>query len=495
MRRIVVAVFCASLTGAAQADRDYAITVYSSASPGAVSVQLQRARHASSASLPGYAMVRHDQILELGAGENEVRIQDVAALIDPTTVSFRAIDDPGARVLEQNFEFDLVSPGKLLQRYLDRNITVERKVGDGTKSLTGKLLSNQGGLVLQDEDGQVKLINDYLLTLLPALPGGLITKPTLVWRVATSEAGIRRVRIAYQTGGMSWWADYNLTLREHGPACTADIAAWVSIVNQSGAAYPGTRLKLIAGDVHRAPDAPRAPAQVARAMVESAAPPAFQEKAFFEYHLYTLGRRTDLANNSTKQIELFPTALDVSCRKELVYHGTPDIASTFREPFTDPHYGDTGNRKVDVFLGFANNEKNGLGIPLPAGRVRVNKLDPADQSLEFIGEDAIDHTPRNEQVRVNMGSAFDVVAQRRQTDFRIDTRGRWMEETLEIVVRNQKDHAVEVTVRENLYRWTNWTIRDSSTTFEQQDSRTIHFPLEVPPEDERRVSYTVRYEW
>jgi hypothetical protein len=127
--------------------------------------------------------------------------------------------------------------------------------------------------------------------------------------------------------------------------------------------------------------------------------------------------------------------------------------------------------------------------------VRVNKLDPADQSLEFIGEDAIDHTPRNEQVRVNMGSAFDVVAQRRQTDFRIDTRGRWMEETLEIVVRNQKDHAVEVTVRENLYRWTNWTIRDSSTTFEQQDSRTIHFPLEVPPEDERRVSYTVRYEW
>jgi hypothetical protein len=221
----------------------------------------------------------------------------------------------------------------------------------------------------------------------------------------------------------------------------------------------------------------------------------FEEKAFFEYHLYTLGRPTTLPDNSTKQIELFDAARRVPARKLLVYYGMPGPGYVSNAPMQDRNFGTQMNRKVDVYLEFRNDEKAGLGIPLPAGRVRVSQLDAADGSLEFIGEDTIDHTPKNEQVRVKLGSAFDVVGERRQVDFSVNTGGKVMEEEIEIRLRNQKDAAVEVIVKENLHRWTNWQILSNTRSYEKEDSRTIHFPVKVPAGGESTVRYRVRYTW
>jgi hypothetical protein len=333
---------------------------------------------------------------------------------------------------------------------------------------------------------------------LPSLPGGLISKPALVWDIEAATAGNQKARLSFQAGGMTWWADYNLTYSEPKPeTCKVDVGAWVTIVNQSGASFDGARVKLIAGDVQRAqPRGNIYPQALAAPRMEAKVADGFVEKAFFEYHMYTLGRPASLAQNSTKQIELFPTAPAVGCEKTLVYQG--QAMPYYRGgPVTDRNYGVQGNRKVDIYLRVKNSKANGLGVPLPAGRVRVSRADEADGALEFIGEDVIDHTARDETVQVKLGSAFDVVGERKQLDFRVDSSAHWIEEDVEIKVRNQKpDEAVQVHVRENLYRWSNWTVlRHSGGDFVKDDSRTIDFPLRIAAKSEAVVRYTVRYTW
>jgi hypothetical protein len=228
---------------------------------------------------------------------------------------------------------------------------------------------------------------------------------------------------------------------------------------------------------------------------EGKAADGFAEKSFFEYHLYTLGRTTTLPDNSTRQIELFPTVNGATCEKALVYQGQLG-QSFYGGPMTDRNYGTQSNRKVDVYLRVKNAQANRLGIPLPAGRMRVAKLDPADRSLEFIGEDVIDHTARDETVQVKLGSAFDVVGERKQLDFRVDTNAKWMEEDIEVRVRNQKpDEGVHVIAKESLYRWSQWTITKKSGEFTKEDARTIHFPVHLGPKQEAVLRYTVRYTW
>jgi hypothetical protein len=475
-----------------------ALTIYSSAPAGAVPVDTFRAGGQAGYAVPGYAVVRHERDITLAAGRNEVRFTDVAGLIDPTTVSFQSLSDPaGTRVVEQNFQFDLVSTDKLLQKFVDRNIAVEQVRGEEASTFEGRLLSTRGGIVLAQPDGTVRTLSHHAAVTLPSLPGGLITRPTLVWDIAASRAGEQRTRVAYQTGGITWWADYNLVYAE-GPGadqCRLDVSAWVSILNQSGASYPDARLKLIAGDVHRAP----APAPSQRMMMRAAemvadAAPGFEEKAFFEYHLYTLGRPTSLPDNSTKQIELFPAASGVRCERTLVYQGGAAYMHG-AEPLLERHPGITGNRKVDAFLGFRNERDNGLGVPLPAGRVRVSKLDTADGSLEFIGEDRIDHTPRNESVLLKLGSAFDVVGERRQTDFRLDTGRKQMSEDFEIRIRNRKNVPVRVTVKEILHRWSTWRVVSATHSWTREDARTLQFPVEVAADQEAVIRYSVRYTW
>jgi len=339
-----------------------ALTIYSSGQPGAVPADVYRNGGQNGAAVPGYAVVRHEREIELKSGRNEVRFTDVAGLIDPTTVSFQSLTDPkGTRVVEQNFQFDLVSTDKLLHKFVDRSISVEQTRGDKVETFGGTLLSTNGGLVLRQDDGSVRVVTNNSGITLPNLPGGLITRPTLVWDVAAGKAGKHVARVAYQTTGITWWTDYNLTYAEGSDAnsCKLNVGAWVSILNQSGASYPDAKIKLIAGDVHRAPAAPPAALSMAKRGVamERAEADGFQEKSFFEYHLYTLGRQSTLPDNSTKQIELFPSVNAVPCEKTLVYYGQDGMYYGFGpNPYTDRNFGVTGNKKVDTYLSFKNSQ-------------------------------------------------------------------------------------------------------------------------------------------
>jgi hypothetical protein len=492
---------CAALAAALPtfSTAETAITIYSSAQPGAIGPHVFR-NGGEGLVVPGYALVREEREFQLRAGRNTLRVSDVPALIDATTVAFTSLTDAkGTRVLEQNFEFDLTSSQKLLSRYLEREITVEQNRGQAVGSFSGTLIGTQGGLTLRLPDGSLRIVTDHNGVRLPTLPGGLISKPTLVWDIEAANGGAQKARFTYQTGGMTWWTDYNLTYSEPTPgACRVEVGAWVTVVNQSGASFADAKLKLVAGDVQRAqpryPAAQAASMEPKRMMLDKAE--GFAEKAFFEYHLYTLGRTTSIAQNSTKQIELFPRAASVGCDKTLVYYGQAGTYPYYGSVMTDRNYGIQSNRKVDVYLRFRNAQANGLGVPLPAGKLRVSKLDSADASLEFIGEDLIDHTARDETVQVKLGSAFDVVGERRQVDFRIDTSAKWIEEDIEVKVRNQKpNETVAVVVKENLYRWSSWTILRRTHDFTKEDARTVHFPLRIAPKQEAVVRYTVRYSW
>jgi hypothetical protein len=237
-------------------------------------------------------------------------------------------------------------------------------------------------------------------------------------------------------------------------------------------------------------------AQLSRGIAEDSAAAGFQEKAFFEYHLYTLGRPATIPDRSTKQVELFPAAHNVPVDKVLVYAGLGhDFYYDWSNPIMDQNFGVQSKKDVDVYLRFRNGKEQGLGMPLPAGRIRVSKLDPADSSLEFIGEDTIKHTPRDEEVLVKMGHSFDVVGERRQTDFRTEANGHVVTESYEIKVRNHKDAPVDVIVQETMYRWSNWEITKTNVEPKKLDSRIVHFPLTIPKDGEGVVKYTVRYSW
>jgi hypothetical protein len=489
-------------SGLAADSSDTALTIYSSAQPGAISPEMYRPVPGmgmpNGMGIPGYALVRDERMVKLANGRSTLQFTDVAGLIDPTTVQFVSLTDPSTRVLEQNFQFDLVSTQKLLQKFIDRPITIDYALGNDAKSVTGTLLSAADGLVLRGNGGEISAVQSYNSVRFPDLPGGLITRPTLVWDIATQKPGDHRARVTYQTSGITWWTDYNLTYADGRDANsgTLDIGAWVSIINQSGASYNNARLKLIAGDVHRAQPLPAAaPSMKVLREADAMETKGFAEKAFFEFHLYTLGRRTTLPNNSTKQIELFDQARQVPAKKVLVYYGLNQGPYFYPNPVTDRDYGGESNKKVDVYVEFKNDEKYGLGVPLPAGRIRVSQLDAADQSLEFIGEDIIDHTPKNETVRIKLGSAFDVVGERKQVDFAVNSSAKWIEEEIEVKLRNHKEVPVTVLVKENLYRWSNWKIIKKSQDYDKEDARTIYFPVTIAKDGEATVRYRVRYTW
>ena len=495
----VIASLVSLASRAQEATGPTALTIYSTARPGAVSADLYRPVpgqevYALGQAVPGYAMIRQERSVDLKQGANRLDFRDVAAYIDPTTVTFESLTAPtGTRVIEQSFQFDLVSTAKLMERYIDQTITVDQLAGSSVSSVTGRLLSAQGGLVLSSADGQLHAINSYQNVHFPTLPGGLMTRPTLVWDIDADRAGRQDTRITYQTSGITWWADYNLVFSKGADENNGfvDVGAWVSILNRSGTRYADARLKLIAGDVHRAEPQP-SPLQMKHMSEAAVQANGFSEQSFFEFHLYTLGRPTTISDNATKQIELFPAVRHVAAKKLLVYYGAPQFRS-YSDVVTNRDLGTPMNTKVDVYLELANRKAAGLGVPLPAGRVRVSQLDKADDALEFIGEDVIDHTPKDETVRVKLGTAFDVVGERRQVDFQIN--GRRIEETIEIKVRNHKQEPVDVLVRETLFRWSKNDVVESTHRYERDDARTVHFPVTIPADGETVVRYKVRYTW
>ena len=503
VRPVAGAVFIAASLSIVSAANETALTIYSSAGPGAIAADSYRpvdgVEGLRGASVPGFAIVRDERELDLPAGRSQQRFSDVAAYIDPTTVNFVSLTDPSTRVLEQSFQFDLVNSRKLLARYVGRPVTVERVQGGQVSSLAGTLLAAGDGLVLRANDGTVSTLREYAAIRFPELPGGLITQPTLEWLLNSPRGGKQRTRVSYETGGLSWWADYNLVFKPGRDANdgTLDLSAWVSIINLSGVSFRDSRLKLVAGDVRRAPPADARGTLRQMEVMATAAPDAdagFSEKAFSEFHLYTLGRRTDLPDNSTRQIELFDQVKQVPARKRLVYRAL-DAGGFYGSPALEREFGDSSSRKVAVLLEFRNDKSLGLGVPLPAGRIRVSQLDESDGSLEFIGADRIDHTPRDELVRVQLGTAFDVVGERKQIDFAVDTRARWLEEEIEVKLHNRKDEAVEVQVIEPMFRSGAWKMLRETQAHAKLDARQIQYAVRLAKNGEAVLRYRVRYSW
>lgn len=507
---LILCTLAAPALGQAGMEEATSLTIYSAARPGGVPPELYRPMPTSpygyapsGMSIPGFAVVRQDRPIVLGIGRGEVRFGDVAALLDPTTVRFESLTDgPGTKVLEQDYRFDLVGSQRLLETYIGRAITVDRAGGDGIESVTGELLSVAGGIVIVREgSGGLRIINGYTGIRFPSLPDGLLTEPTLIWQVEAAQPGLHQTRVSYQTDGITWWADYNLAYRDGARANEGviDIGAWVSIVNQFGAGYERASLKLIAGDVHRL--TPPADPYAMYSRNEALGMPAsgmagFTERAFFEYHLYTLARVVDIPDRSAKQIELFAPVRGVPAEKVLIYRGLP-AGPLYAQagPIMDDGLGMDSNSKVDIVLRFTNAEAHGLGIPLPQGRIRVNKLNAGDGTLEFIGEDAIGHIPKDELVSARLGTAFDVVGERIRDAFDIDHSARWMEETITLKLRNRKGEPIDVIAEERLFRWVSWAIKETTHPFEKADASTIRFELHLEPDEEKIVTYIVRYTW
>jgi hypothetical protein len=394
-------------------------------------------------------------------------------------------------VLEQNYEYDIVGSAKLLSKYVDQEIAVVTEDG---QEYVGTLLSGADDVILEAADGQVTVLKlDRIKEFtFPALPEGLITRPTLVWQVESAQGDTQDVEVTYLTGGVNWQANYIVVLADDEQSI--DLDGWVTLDNRSGTSYRDAKLKLIAGDIHRAPAADYA---VKEEMFFEAAPaaamPQVEERGFFEYHLYEVQRPVTVKDQQTKQIE-FVTGSNVPVEKFFVYDGTQLSFSGFYQPVDDPSYGTASNQKVMVMLEFTNGEEEGLGVPLPKGTLRVYKKD-VDGSTLLVGEDAIDHTPKDEQVRLYIGDAFDIVGERIQTDFKVEYDEDWIEESYEITLRNHKEEDVEVRVVEHMFRWTEWEILESSHEYEKQDAQTIEFRVPVEAGGETVVTYTVRYEW
>jgi len=440
------------------------------------------------------ALVKDRRTMALQEGTNEVRFADVASQIDPTSVHFRSLTDPdGTSVLEQNYEYDIVGSQKLLAKYVDQEIVLTTQ--DGT-TYQGALLSGTQDVIMESEGGEVTMVKlDAIQEFrFPRLPSGLITRPTLVWQLRSSLVGDQDVEVAYMTNGINWRANYVVMADETDEHM--DLTGWVTVDNRSGAAYEDARLKLIAGDVNRVrEEGIGADQKLFYEEAEmAAAAPQFEEQAFFEYHMYTLQRPATVKDNQTKQIE-FVSAAQVPVEKFFVYDGAQQLQQWgyYGSPYTEPEYGIPTGTKVYVMLEFRNEAEAGMGIPLPKGTVRVYKRD-SDGGAQLIGEDSIDHTPKDERVLLYLGDAFDIVGERRQTNFEwIDART--IEESFEIELRNHKDDDVQVRVVEHLFRWSEWEIVESNSDHQKKDARTIEFPIQVPADGETTVTYTVRYTW
>jgi hypothetical protein len=434
---------------------------------------LQAQEERQSISLTVYnndlGVVRDVRKFDLKQGKSSVQMRDVPNRIDATTVK---ISDPAhpndIDVIEQNYEYDLVSQEKLLQKYIDKRITV---IDDKGVQIEGTLLAVENDkLTLSAPAGIVMLPNLTRYTMrVPELAAGLITKPTLIWQINSKATRPNEpLEVIYQTGGISWHTEYIATLDENDKKL--DLSGWVSVDNRSGMTYPDAKLKLVAGSLNRV-QKQRQPRYKGRDgdMAMEAAAPQFEEHGMFEYHVYDLGRQTTIANDEVKQISLL-SADGVGAEKRYTYEGGQSVAVTVM---------------------FQNAEANHLGMPLPMGTVRVMKRDK-DGSLEFVGEDHIDHTPRDEKLTLHVGNAFDLKGERNVTNQ--ESLGRNMnEETVEIKLRNHKDEAVSIDVVENVGY--NWEIKNSSMSYEKKDASRIVFHVPVKARGEQTVTYTVRHRW
>ncbi len=429
-----------------------------------------------------FGLVREVRTLDLRSGRTALEFADVASGIQPETVHIRPIGGAGLEVLEQNYQYDLLDPQKLLEKYVGRTVTIYRYDPDTRREepVQAEVISVNGGPILRI--GDEITFNYGGRFSFPGIPDNLIARPTLQW-LLDSQRDRHALEVSYLTGNLNWKADYVFVIGEGGS--TGDLTGWVTLTNQSGASFANARLKLVAGEVQRVtPDiAGRMRYEADLAMAAQAEKAPFSEESFFEYHLYTLDRPTTLRQNEQKQVTLLEAA-GIRLHKRLQFYGA---AKYYRGQFGEI----VSNRKLDVFLEFENTEGNGLGMPLPKGIVRVYQAD-ASGAQQFIGEDAIDHTPRDERLRIRMGEAFDVVGDRRQMAWR-PLGGCVSESDWRIDVRNHKDERIEVDLIEPIGG--DWQILSSTHAYERLDAHTFRYRLPIAANGEIEVRYTARVRW
>jgi hypothetical protein len=430
------------------------------------------------------ALIKDVRKIALDSGHNRLALREVSGQMRPETALLRSLSHAGSlSLLEQNFDFDLLTPQKLLEKYVGREVRIVK-----THPQTGAETVEKA-LVLAANQGVVLKIGDRIETGLPGrivydgVPANLRDKPTLVSELASRRAGTQTVELSYLSGGLSWKADYVAELGADDDQL--DLNGWVTLTNRSGTAYPEARLQLVAGDVNRVRDEMRFAAKAGRAVAASAAPvQEMAQESLFEYHLYTLQRPTTIENNQTKQVALL-SGSHVPVKKELVLQGN--------DYYYRSSVGNIGQKmKVGVFVQFENRESARLGLPMPKGIVRVYKKDSAGNA-QFVGEDRIDHTPKNETVRLKLGEAFDVTADKKQTDFkRRDTYSPWSyvhESAYEIVLKNAKKEAVTVVVREPVYG--DWSMLQETHRHVKAASGTAEWNVRVPAEGSATLKYRV----
>lgn len=479
------------------------------------------AQQASQPSLTVYnqdfAVVRQEIPLDLKSGVTQFTESEITMHVEPDSVILR---DPTGKhslqVLEQNYRNDPITEVALLSLYEGQ--TIEFQSGD--RIIKGKVIrsgyvphnyfamNRYGQTYYQQQmsvgaeqpvievDGQLRFSLPGI-PIFPRLTDDSILKPRLEWLISTDKAGKFPAEFSYVTGGMSWQADYNIVAPEKGDV--VDIVGWVTIDNQSGRTFDNARIKLMAGDVSKLQ-----PGVTARDFAQlemraaNAAAPVVTEKAFDEYHLYTLDRSTTLRDRETKQVE-FIHATGVASKQLYIYDGAKIDYNRYNgwnwENIRNDHsYGTESNPKIWVMREFVNSDANHLGMPLPKGRVRFYRHND-DGQVEFTGENAIDHTPKDETVRIYTGNAFDLTGERRRTNYVVESPKNSATETFEIKVRNHKKEAVEVRVVEHLYRGKNWELVTKSDPYQKKDSQTIEFPVKVPPDGEKVITYTAHYTW
>jgi hypothetical protein len=433
------------------------------------------------------ALIRDVRQIHLASGTFPLRFEDVAASIMPATVHFRSLTEPAKlAVVEQNYEYDLLDAQKLLQKYVGREITLVR--GEEEANST-KWVETKAVLLANNNSQPVWKIGNEIVTGMPTnwyrfseLPGNLYSRPTLVWTLDNRGAGAQKVEASYLTNNMSWDADYVLTVAREEK--TSDLDGWVTLTNNSGASYENAKLQLVAGEVHQVATAVLMPKAGIRVDAAVPAPPQFEQEAMSEYHLYTLGRRTSIQNNESKQISLL-SGTGVPVEKFLAVEGQPYYYRNQQA------MGNAIPEPVKVYYRFKNEEKGGLGMPLPAGTVRVYQAD-SKGGIQFVGEDHINHTPKDETLKIYVGNAFDIVCERKQTDYK-KLASNLFEMEYQITLRNHKDVPVTVDAREPIGG--DWEVVNSNLKWTKLDATTISFDIPVDKDGTATLDYRVRVKW
>ncbi|MBI3194840.1 MAG: hypothetical protein HYZ34_10305 [Ignavibacteriae bacterium] len=441
------------------------------------------------------SLIREERTMKLAKGTSRVVVPDIPQTIDGTSVHFLSMTAPDAvKVLEQNYQYDLVNQNKLMEKYIGKKVEFVR-----LDELTKKEFTVEGTILsihpLVAEVKEKIEISPAGRLVLPSLPEGLILRPQLEWLVSNTKEGEHKTEISYLAGQLSWSCNYVVLLNKVDTKL--DMTGWVTLTNNSGTTFKDAGLKLVAGDVNivRQQFEPEMRGMMAMKTMD-AAEPQFKQTDLFEYKLYSLQRKTDLKDNETKQIEL-TSGKNVASKKVFIYDGMANEWRWYRNNHSyrsQGSFGQQSNPKVGVFVTFKNEKESGLGIALPKGKVRVYKRDD-DGKEQFIGEDEIDHTPKDEELRLYLGNAFDIVGERVQKDFKSFSSGRVVEETIELKVRNHKNEAAEVLIYEHPWRWSDWEITKSNTEWQKVDQSTLKFPVKIAKDGEKVVTYTIRYSW